>query len=406
MPAIVRFPAVVEELLAQFAHLFRNEPERIHFAEYLTGLIVAHHKNVSAIQREFAVAADQSCLNRWLTQADWDVQRLNAERLAWLQKDPATRYSPQGVIALDNTLVNHEGKLIEDVGYYWDHADKRYVVAHDYLIASYVCTSGKHYPLDFRRFVKKEQCAGRGVAFRDHTALFQDLIAWVVQQDIPGEFVFDCWFTHAANLNAIDAHHRSYVADLKFNRKIDFLGRPMKAEEVASTIPPLDRKAVEVDGKTQWYFTRRIRMNGVNHPMRILILWKHREDLEASKILVTNRTWWDVTRMLRVYRCRWGGTESFHRDGKQQLGMGDCQMRNGLGQTRHLYLVFLAYSALMRRMRQGRGSEWALERLTTIGQACAAVMREILGDTIAWAVDRAGLDGWTVQRIRSHLSLA
>ena len=38
--------------------------------------------------------------------------------------------------------------------------------------------------------------------------------------------------------------------------------------------------------------------------------------------------------MLRVYRHRWTGTETFHRDGKQQLGLGDCQVRSGKGQTR------------------------------------------------------------------------
>ena len=45
MPAIVEFPTVVKEALEQFGHLFANEPERVHFAEYLTGLMVAYHKN-------------------------------------------------------------------------------------------------------------------------------------------------------------------------------------------------------------------------------------------------------------------------------------------------------------------------------------------------------------------------
>ena len=47
---------------------------------------------------------------------------LNDRRLAWLQDNPKTRYSPHGVIAIDNTLVDHRGKLIEDVGWLWDHA--------------------------------------------------------------------------------------------------------------------------------------------------------------------------------------------------------------------------------------------------------------------------------------------
>ena len=40
--------------------------------------------------------------------------------------------------------------------------------------------------------------------------------------------------------------------------------------------------------------------------------------------------------------------------------MGDCQLRDGQGQTRHMYLVMLAYSLLMNQLRQGRAKEWAL----------------------------------------------
>ena len=92
-----------------FGDLFLNtEPARLHFAEYLTGLIVAENKTVSGINREFALTTDQSCLNRWLTEVEWDVTALNERRLTWLQQAPQTRYSVRGVIAIDNTLVTHE----------------------------------------------------------------------------------------------------------------------------------------------------------------------------------------------------------------------------------------------------------------------------------------------------------
>jgi len=61
-------------------------------------------------------------------------------------------------IAVDNTLLDHDGTCIEDVGWFWDHAEERYKIAHDLLIANYVCSSGKHYPLEFRCFQKKEHC--------------------------------------------------------------------------------------------------------------------------------------------------------------------------------------------------------------------------------------------------------
>src|SRR3954454_22429997 len=98
MAGIVEFPTVVQEALRDFSDLFPNEPQRVHCAEYLTGLYVADRKNVSAINREFAQTTDQSCLNRFLTDADWEVQQFNQRRLDFLQEDPTTRYSAQGVI--------------------------------------------------------------------------------------------------------------------------------------------------------------------------------------------------------------------------------------------------------------------------------------------------------------------
>jgi hypothetical protein len=83
-PAIVKFPAVVAEALGRLGHLFPNDPERRHLAEHLTGLMIAHKKNVSAINREFAITTDQSCLNRWINGGNWDEETLNQDRLTTL----------------------------------------------------------------------------------------------------------------------------------------------------------------------------------------------------------------------------------------------------------------------------------------------------------------------------------
>ena len=100
MPAIVQFPTIVNQALEEFGPHFANEPERRHFAEYLTGLMIAEKKTVSGINSEFVVTTDQSCLNRWLNEVTWDVKALNDRRLEWLQGDPKTRYSSRGVVAI------------------------------------------------------------------------------------------------------------------------------------------------------------------------------------------------------------------------------------------------------------------------------------------------------------------
>ena len=223
------------------------------------------------------------------------------------------------------------------------------------MIANYVCASLKHYPLEFRRFRKKETCIAAGDPFKNHTVLCKELVDWVVEQAIPGDFTFDSYFTNAEILNHIDSKDRNYVGDLKFNRTITVDGKDWKASDWAKTqLGPLCRRKTTVDGKEQWYFTKSIRIPGVTHTVRIVVLWKQVRDAEPRKILITNRTYWEVHRILKTYRKRWTGTETFHRDGKQHLGMGDCQLRKGESQTRHMEQVFLAYSALMTQMRHDR----------------------------------------------------
>lgn len=425
MPAIIEFPTLVQHAVEQFGAVFGNAPERRHFAEYLTGLLVAEKKTVSGMNAEFVQTTDQSCLNRWITEVDWDVDQLNEQRLAWLQRDPQTRYAPSGVIPIDNTLVDHAGKLIEDAGYFWDHAEQRHKIAHDYLIANYVCPSGKHYALDFRRFRKRADCEAAqarlvaqpgGVAaasaddqrlatFKSHTVLCCELIDWVVEHQIPGTFAFDSYFTNAPVCNHIAQHERGDVGDLKFNRKVWFGGVELSAAEMAAQIPAGDRKKVTRGERTQWYFTKKIWLPEYTHAVRIVILWNQWNGKEPVKILITNQTHWEVTRVLRGYGQRWTGTETLHRDGKPHLGMGDCQLRSGEGQTRHLYLVLLVHSLLVAQLRQGRARAWATETLTTIGEACRAVLRETLGKTISWVIERATLDGWQPERIKAHLAL-
>ena len=285
-------------------------------------------------------------------------------------------------------------------------------IAQDYLFINYVCTSGKHYPLEFRLFRKQEICAALKEPFRNHTALCCELIDWVCEREIPGDFAFDCYFTNAEVLNHIDGkkdrlgRSRGYVGDLKTNRKLEWKGRVIKANELAASIPAADRKEMRIGDRRQWYFTATVRIPDVKHKVRVVILWHYRNDERCGKVLVTNRITWEVSRIVRVYRHRWTGTETFHRDGKQQLGLGDCQLRDVQGQTRHMYLVMLAYSLLMGELKQGRAKEWAIHRLMTIGEACRAMAKETLRTTLSWAIEQVTRFERPYEHVVAHLGLA
>ena len=255
---------------------------------------MAAKKNVTGLNAAFAQTTDPSCLNTWLTQGDWDVRALNRQRLAWPQRDPATRSAPSAIIPIDNTLVDHAGKLSEDVGYCWDHAEQRHKIAHHYLLVNSVCPSGTHYALELRRFRKRADCAapraelaarpGGGAAaaaqeqrratFKTHTALWWELSDWVVAEQIPGTFTFASSFTNAPVLNPLHGSPRAYVGDLKCNRKVWVRGVELRATEMAAQIGPEARKKSQMGDPTPCYFTKTIWLPEVNHAVRVVILWE------------------------------------------------------------------------------------------------------------------------------------
>ena len=83
-----------------------------------------------------------------------------------------------------------------------------------------------------------------------------ELIDWVCERNIPGDFTMDCYFTSAEVLNHVHAktdrfgRPRGYVGDLKTNRNLEWKGRIVKASDLAASIPPEDRKELrqETDG--------------------------------------------------------------------------------------------------------------------------------------------------------------
>jgi hypothetical protein len=402
MPTIVDFPTIVKDALEIFGDLFANAPARPHFAAYLTGLMVAERKNGSGINRELAVTTDHSCLHRWLTTASWDENARNARRLAWLQRDPKTRYSRRGVMAIDHTRVDHGGTLREDVGWVWDHANERSVIAHDSISSNSVCAAGAPYPIAWRRFKKK--AAGEQGACKDHTQGCLEVGDDSMARGLPGDVPCDSYFPRAQVLNHIHGQSRAYVGDLKRNRHVIHDGRQQKLTDLARQMPWPDKKPVRDGNRRYGYFSKQRRMPESDHPVRIVLLWKERVDTDASKALVSNRLFWEVMRMLLVYRHRWTGTETFHRDGKQQLGLGECQVRSGEGQPRPVSRVSAAYSLLMHSLQQRRAQEWARQTLTTSGEACRAVKSELLEQLVDWIVDKLSDDQWSIPQIQAVLA--
>ena len=81
-----------------------------HAKTYVTGLAAASSKTVTGIAREVLPAQGERALNKFLTEYDWDEDQLNHERLEELQKHGENRWSQDGYIVIDDSVLQRTGK--------------------------------------------------------------------------------------------------------------------------------------------------------------------------------------------------------------------------------------------------------------------------------------------------------
>ena len=130
LPIVQPAPIVTEHSPA-FQELFKNRCQFQHFQNYLTGLIVLDNKTMANITRCVLNSADKTNMSRFFSEANWDVESVNKERVAYLlQKTEKHRLSARkSVLAIDDTLFEHVGSLFEYIDKHYNHGDNTYPLA-------------------------------------------------------------------------------------------------------------------------------------------------------------------------------------------------------------------------------------------------------------------------------------
>lgn len=146
LPIVERYASVLEGAMCAAD---ANKMKR-----YLSGLMVSENKTVEGINKLFILdPMDQSTLNRLLTESDFEVERLNEARLAWLQSCPQTAFKERegckGVLLIDDTQLMHYGAHFEKIAYLYDHVSGSYGWAHS-LVNLHYSDDQTDYPVDFR----------------------------------------------------------------------------------------------------------------------------------------------------------------------------------------------------------------------------------------------------------------
>lgn len=108
-------PGPLEDYARRFDHLFHSLAQRRSFRAYLTGLLLPHDRNktlTALAGAEPVVQAQAAAVQRlqfFLSEADWDAQAINTQRLALMAELPALASHARGVLVLDDSGDRKDG---------------------------------------------------------------------------------------------------------------------------------------------------------------------------------------------------------------------------------------------------------------------------------------------------------
>jgi len=391
MMPITAHPTTVSKLGDKFKNNF-SDSNFLHFKNYLTGLIVSDNKTVAGMNRQLAIAGNQSSLNRFLTDTNWDANSINKQRIELLKQNQNTKPKKDGVVSIDDTLIPKSGKHMEAVGKFWDHCEHKYVMAHN-MVTSHYWDEHTTYPLHFRTYFKKDMI---------DSSEFKTKIEFAIELVNDAEscnlgistYVFDSWFCTKKLTHYIRDIGKNWVSQVKSNRLVlhngyqvrlsKYLDEYVKPDQYKSVVVKTKDETGKEKETTHYCFTKSITIKELGR-IRIVVCYQNKELKGKRFILGTNRTnWSQPKKIIDTYSKRWP-IETFYRDSKQSLGFSSYRFRNIQSVKKHMSLVFLAYSFLEISRRQTASILNKVKtKLHTIGETARIYSKEIFKELLYW----------------------
>jgi len=336
------------------------------------------------------------------------------------------KFGFRAIAAIDSTFVHHVGKNIYGVYWYWDYAQRRYALAQRLVLSSLI-TLEKQIPLGWKLYHRGFLEEQKIYLESTQPAADADEAAWEEynglvekfeenkkehkkQQELAGELVdgceqlklpIDAYVCDAAMalpelMDRIEEYGKAWVSRLAKNRLVQTAkGGFETVESFARSLPKTAFAPVQVETRhgqkrTYWCFSIVVMVHGWKR-LRIVISYDN-EELEGEPIyLLTNKKQWvQPQKIVQLYMMR-DPVEHLIRDGKQEVGLEDCQQRNEDGVRKHWELSFVAHTFLELGFEVPILPGVPAVRLETLGQKSrvmeGAILQGFVNYVTQWVLD-------------------
>lgn len=335
---IVEFPSYIEEMSVEFRPLFEQERQVNQFKRLMTGFVMAEQKTIAHMNGLFTFHTNQSNLNRFVTGSDWNQREMSRIQISMINE-----IEHEGIVVLDDYVVEKCGTEIYGVDWYRDHAKKRNVWG--LQIADCVLSGNGIYPLLSTVYLKKKSRWLPTGGFQSKIVIQQEHLTRLVALQLHFScVVMDSWYFCKTLTQHIEQLGKDWVAQSKTNRLVKYRGRWIPLKQFAQTLihdSDTRFRVAHIGDNTYMVKAVTLRING----MGVIRLLLSLNDKGNFKFYATNRLDWDEIAIISRYSRRWD-IEVWHREGKGRYGIEDCQLRCNESVSKHLTLNAVAVTLL------------------------------------------------------------
>jgi hypothetical protein len=335
-----------------------------HSVQYINGLITLNKKTVKQISKASLEEKNHSAIDRILREAKFDQEYLEERYLNKI------RYLTKGLqlwLILDDTLVERNGKSIEETKRHKDHSSNSYITGHQFF-TSMLYTFFIHLPL-FPKLYSDNTESKIEMARETIDAVMNAMPLYGV--------VFDSWYSEKQIIKKCITHGIKVICGIKSNRNISLdRGEWQNLSVFTEDIQEDELKNYFIDEITYRIAAFKVKLNGIPF-VKMLVSHEYNEKTKRWNkpfhLISTNKKD-NVAEIIRQYRFRWL-IEVYHRDIKQNLGFANSFLQRREAIVRHAIFVAIAYAILQLFMFY-RGMHM------TIGECCAYIQDKEMDDFI------------------------
>lgn len=399
MLPIVEMPKDIEELCKPYEPLF-SKPQFLQFERFLTGLMITNKADIAALSEGYRMQQSYDRLHYFISESPWDINNVLEKTVSVIKQLPADRrFTTDGLLILDDTLIEKYGKTMEGSGKLWDHSQSRWLEhAHNLVGLVYGNHTGLRYPLQFGLYRKEDDCVKEKLLFKTKITIGERMLDWATGQGILYQtVVFDSWFFCKEMVDHIEELGKDWISMSKSNRLIRLDNKKIQLGDFAKTLDPATLPKVVVGEKTYAIKSMQAHLPCLKRKKETVRLVICYEQIESSTdggeikkwkepvFLVSNRKDIRPERLIRCYQIRWS-IETFYRDAKSELGLKDYQMRNLNGIKSHWCMVFTS-AVLLELIRYQTCLERGIKRTdVSFGQLRQRAWGRSLRSIITWAI--------------------